>query len=466
MALYEDQEVCVQSCVAHIESGDLSPAIAVAPTGYGKTYVISELVKRIDGNVLILHLSGELLSQNYEKYTETGASAGIYSASLDSKKLSGVTFATLKSVKRAVEELMDFNIQVVLIDECDRNFNPTATSEFMKFIRVLKPKSVIGFTATPWMLTTAPLGMELRMLTRLSKPYFKKFIYMSQIQSLTALGRWATIEYECFNFDRSKLVLNTTGSEYTEESVLQQNKEQGVNRNMALAIKKSLASGVKSILVFVDSIENVEKFAAWCPNSAAITQATPKKERARIVADFKSGTINVVFNYGVLGVGFNFPGLQEVMFGRSTNSLSIYYQIFGRLVRITDQKTHGKYYDFGGNTFRFGKVEDLVIHDDTTFGLMVMNTGKVLTGFPLHSKYSLKELHHLKAKASSLRGKIQDVRFWFGKNKGKPLFKIPLHYLLWWTRSKKISECSEKEKELMLGIEDFLITKLNFNKNT
>ena len=65
--LYKDQEDCVNRCMDYINSYDKSPAIAVLPTGSGKSLIVSEIAERIGGGLLVLHLSSDLLSQNLEK---------------------------------------------------------------------------------------------------------------------------------------------------------------------------------------------------------------------------------------------------------------------------------------------------------------------------------------------------------------------------------------------------------------
>ena len=458
--LFDFQEKCLEDCYNYIMNGDIEPGLVICPVGWGKTLAIASLGTRLAGGVLVLTLSQELLSQNLEKFESFGGQATVYSAALDSKEVSSTTFATLKSVKQAVEELKKFKIKYVIIDECDRNFSPKKGSEFMKFITALKPKSVIGFTATPWALEAGRVGSQLTMLNKLKPPYFKRFIHVTQISELVAKGRWSKCEYEIYDFDNSLLKLNSSLSDYTAESILEANRVQGVNRNMAVRLKKLIADGYSRILVFVDSTENSEIFANWLPDSAVLTSNTPAKDRKRIVRDFKAGIIKVLFNYGVLSIGFDYPELEVVMVGRSSNSLSWIYQIFGRGVRVHENKKSFRFIDYGGNIQRFGKIEDLEIKLLPAAGYTVVNKNRVLTGVPLGTNYSVDQYVDLVRFGPKKEVLDFKIRFWFGKHKDKPLIQVPLHYLKWWAQNSDEYTRSAKERELFNEIAKVLRMKV------
>lgn len=92
---------------------------------------------------------------------------------------------------------------------------------------------------------------------------------------------------------------------------------------------------------------------------ALITGKTPKKERERILNEFKAGNIKVVTNVGVLTTGFDYPELDTVVIARPTMSLALYYQIVGRAIRPHPEKECSWIVDLCGNFKKFGRVEDL-----------------------------------------------------------------------------------------------------------
>ncbi len=104
--LRDYQETCVQKGVEVLTSNKPSKSIIVAPTAAGKALIISAIAKELNGLVLVLQPSKELLTQNYKHYTSYGLEASIYSASLGRKELDkSVIFATIGSVIKDVETL-------------------------------------------------------------------------------------------------------------------------------------------------------------------------------------------------------------------------------------------------------------------------------------------------------------------------------------------------------------------------
>jgi DNA repair protein RadD len=91
-----------------------------------------------------------------------------------------------------------------------------------------------------------------------------------------------------------------------------------------------------------------------------LTGETPKKQREKILNDFKAGRIHCVANVGVLTTGFDYPELDTIVLGRPTRSLALYYQMVGRAIRPYPNK-QGWIVDLCDTYSLFGKVENLEI---------------------------------------------------------------------------------------------------------
>ncbi len=115
------------------------------------------------------------------------------------------------------------------------------------------------------------------------------------------------------------------------------------------------------------------------PEAAVVSGDTPKSDRSRILDLFKSNRIKVVANVGVLTTGFDFPELATVVMARPTMSLALWYQICGRAIRPYKDKVSW-IVDLCGNYKRFGRVDQLYLHDTTgRGGWAVFNGNKQLT---------------------------------------------------------------------------------------
>lgn len=461
--LYPDQAECVEKCLAHIASQDDRPGIVVAPTAYGKSLVVGELASRLTCGVLVLQLTSELLEQNFAKFQAAGGEGTIYCAGLGKREMSRVTFATLKSVAEFGADFKRLGVEVVIVDECDRNFSTKKGSLFMRLLSTLQPKSLIGLTATPWALNVTAAVTSIEMLTNWKKGFWKKFIYVNQIQTLVDNNRWTPAIYEGYKVEKSGLVVNSSGTDYTDESIVASNKAQNINKHIARRIQKLLADGYKHILVFTDCSENAIVFDQWLDESVSVLDSSTAKERKEAIRKFKSGEAKVLFNYGILGVGFDFPELEVVIFGRPTMSLSLWYQVFGRGIRKHPGKDQFLFIDFGGNMDRFDKIESLEIKYINSLGWSLLSGDRVLSGVPLGTEWTVEQVLQLNKRAP-VEPYDFSIKFDFGKYKNKHPKFVPVFYLTWYSKSKEGTIKFEAERKLFNEVQKVLRNANKFLK--
>lgn len=91
-------------------------ALQILPTGSGKSIVVANLGKGLEGKTIVFQPSKEILNQNYAKYISYGYRAGIYSASAGHKFIDKITFATIGSVAKKHHLFRD--VKHIIIDEC------------------------------------------------------------------------------------------------------------------------------------------------------------------------------------------------------------------------------------------------------------------------------------------------------------------------------------------------------------
>lgn len=451
------QQDCVDACEKYLNGKSQKPVLVVAPTASGKSLMIASVANMVEKPVLVLQPSLELLSQNKSKCEEMGGVLTVYSAGAGEKEVSHLMYATLGSVKKMANQLRFLGIEVVLIDEAHFGYDPKTTSMFRKFIDVLKPKKVIGFTASPFRLTNTLNGAILQMITRTRPAYFKDIIHTIQIQDIVKLGFWSKLVYKEYDFNEEGLQYNSNGSNYSEESIKEVVKVNSVNNRMYRHIKDLQAEGKKSILVFIDSVENADIMAKNIPNCFAVSSETPKKLRNKIVEGFKSGEIQVVVNVNILTTGFDHPALDTILIGRPSNSLSVIYQIIGRGTRIHPDKKYCTIHDYCNNIRRFGKMENLIVEDVPGHGLAVTNNDVVLTGFPL-SGFKVTKQEVLEMSSKSIVDDSGDLtpRFWFGKYQNVPLKKVPKWYVEFMLYKANFDWSYPKARKLKLALEELM----------
>ena len=356
--LRDYQKESSNAAIEYFNSTAKHNALMVLPTGSGKSLIIAEIASKLQGNTLIFQPSKEILEQNFSKIISYGIiDCSIYSASFNSKKISRITFATIGSVRNHPEIFSHF--ENIIIDEC--HFVNAKKGMYKEFLEIV-PSKVLGLTATPYRLTTDGFGGSiLKFITRTRPRVFKELIYHCQVKELLDRGYLSKIDYyNIDSIDISKLQLNSTGADYTDKSVIKHYKDIGFSDQLLSVINRLINANRKNILVFTRFINEAENLINKLNVSAEIvTGATKKKERERIISEFKSGKIQVIANVGVLTTGFDFPELATIVLARPTRSLALYYQMVGRAIRPHEEKDSAWIIDLCQTYQRFGKVEDL-----------------------------------------------------------------------------------------------------------
>ena len=462
--LRDYQQSAVDAATHYIQSSEKRPGAIIAPTAAGKSWIIAAIAKAHKNPILVLQPSIELLKQNFDKFEQLGGDAKIYSAGAGSKEIGHVTYATLGSIKNDAKRFKEAGVDLVIIDECHMNVKPDKGSMFKKFIDTLNPNKSIGLTATPFRLKNNMMGSRLVMLNRMRPGYFRHFIHVTQISEMIDRGYWTPSVDESWIQDESSLSLNTTGSDFTEASIRHYAEANGINNKIYLRILEAIKQGRKSILVFVDSVPTCEKFIEFLSrdfniNCNYLTSETKKSIRGKLIDQFKSGEIQVMFNYGILGTGFDFPGLDCIIMGRPTNSLAIFYQIYGRGARILEGKKDFLFADYGNNFQRLAHPREIVIENYPGHGWAVFCGEKLVTGVYLSEDQVITKAD-LDAEAEEV---MSDLFFKFGKYEGQMVVDIAKSspdYVVWLSNQPWLDSTF---KSKMLNI--LKKTQLNAMKN-
>jgi len=354
------QQEAVDRGVQFMKRDSTLHGLMVLPTGSGKSLVIANIIKELQAPCLVFQPSREILLQNFDKLVAYGYRPGIYSASLGEKRIRGVTLATIGSVVRKPSDFA--HVKYVIVDEAHL-VNPKE-GMYASFLAALQQQGVriIGLTATPYRLASNMSGSILRFLTRTNPRVFSQLIYYVQNRHLFDAGYLAKLEYfKIKGFDRSRLQTNSTGADYTDESVKIHFRELDFAGKLQRVVERLLEIKRRGVLVFTRFVEESEHLASKVPGAVMVSAQTPSHERTRILNDYKAGRIPVVCNVGVLTVGFDYPELDTVVLARPTKSLALYYQMVGRCVRPHPTKPHAMVVDMVGLQEQYGKVEDLRI---------------------------------------------------------------------------------------------------------
>jgi DNA repair protein RadD len=193
-----------------VKSVEGKNGIIVCPTGSGKSVIIAEICKKLLGKILILQPSLEILNQNATKIINaTNEEIGVYSASAGKKTISRITLATIQSIK---DKNLFIDYKNVICDEA--HLVNAKGGKYQELIDFIKPKYLIGLTATPYrMFQTKLYGVQYRLLWNTRPKIFKKLLYVYQNYEIYKDGYWSKIKYFQYKYNENGLIKNKFNSE-------------------------------------------------------------------------------------------------------------------------------------------------------------------------------------------------------------------------------------------------------------
>ncbi|MGD0577267.1 MAG: DEAD/DEAH box helicase, partial [Candidatus Staskawiczbacteria bacterium] len=274
------------------------------------------------------------------------------------------TFATIGSVYLKSEQFSHF--KTIIIDECHLVNPKNLDGMFTQFLQAIGNPKCIGFTATPYRMDSfykrLSFGYEtivtIALINRRRHHFWHRLIYNINNEDLLKQGYLCPLEYiDKSIINQEDIPLNKSRSDFDltlfEKKI--EDKKGEIFEAITLAWKTS-----KSILVFCSSVEQANELQEMFKDySEVVTAKTNKKERKRIIDDFRSQKIPIVFNVGVLTIGFDHPALDCIVLLRPTRSIALYYQMIGRGVRVAPGKTSCKVIDLTSNVKNLGRVETI-----------------------------------------------------------------------------------------------------------
>ena len=330
--------------------------------------------------------------------------AKVYSASLNSKEVGAITIATVGSAYK--HPWLFAGADIVIIDEV-QSVNPAKpTSMFMKLLIAINKEKrqngdtikIVGLTATAyrnvqkvssdgWYHETTTY---LQPLNRI--PCGKGFLWSSITEGITTkqaleLGYLTPVEYYSDPVG-GKLEVNTTGAEFTDESLALWG--DGAIYRCASVMKGAEEKwNIKSGIVALPFIEHAEALQALCEktglSSVVVSSKTPTKARNEAIKAFKEGKIKWLLQCNIANVGFNSPITDTLVWARPTLSLNLWQQAVGRIMRTSEGKNVARVLDLVGTLDTFGRVEEVHLGKEDGFKTTIVGSKGQLSGKALRT---------------------------------------------------------------------------------
>ena len=378
--LRDYQQEAVTATLKHFRKTNES-AVIVLPTGSGKSLVIAELARLAKRKILVLTHVKELVEQNHQKYESYGVKAGIYSAGLKQKETQyQVTFASIQSAARNLQDFSEA-YSLIIIDECHRvnlaspdkdihedkgedkgeSSQDSAKNQYQQIIQQLMQVNpqvkLLGLTATPYRLGMGWIYKKhYRGIVRSEqKRPFEHCIYELPLRYLIKkkyLTEPKLVDATIEHYDFSSLKENASGDyNSTEVNHLLSNHHRVTQGIIEQVVE--LSEKRQGIMIFAATVDHAKEIFSYLPSehSALITGATDSKERDNLIKSFKKKEIKYLVNVSVLTTGFDAPHVDMIAILRPTQSVSLYQQIIGRGLRLSENKKDCLVIDYTGNDF-------------------------------------------------------------------------------------------------------------------
>lgn len=241
-------------------------------------------------------------------------------------------FAMVQSLRNATVERLDPDqYDVVIIDEVHH----AAAESYTALLEHLKPKELLGLTATPERMDGQDItrwfgertAVELRLWEAIDDNYLAPFQYFGVYDDIDL----SDLEWRRGGYPTEELERLYTADHRRVTRVIQ-------------ALERILVSpGDMRALGFCVSVAHAEFMARAFTEkglpSAALSGAVDSPERDRTLAALERGDLRCVFSVDVLGEGVDVPSVDTVLLLRPTQSATVLTQQIGRGLRQHKDKT-------------------------------------------------------------------------------------------------------------------------------
>jgi len=370
MLLRPYQEAAVSdACKALDKHGN---TIVVAPTGAGKTIMLSALVgeRYKDGKkILVMQHRDELVDQNKSKFERINPYITTSIVNGTVKNWDGNTiFSMVQTISRERNLRDRPKFDMIVVDESHH----AAADTYLKVINAVKEDNpnaeIVGFTATP----NRGDGKGLRSV-------FNNCSHQIEITTLIREGFLVppkSYVVDCGVGDQLNNV-SRKGNDFDMEQVEAIMNHKVINDKVVTEWIER-AEGRKTV-VFCSTIKHaedlLESFVEHDIDAKLVTGDTPKDERAETLHELAYGDLQVVVNVSVLTEGFDAPAVSCIVLTRPCSQKGTMVQMIGRGLRTIDPeefpgivKTDCVVLDFGTSVLTHGSLEDAVDLDDREKG--------------------------------------------------------------------------------------------------
>ena len=336
--------------------------LVVAPTGAGKTIMLSALVgerHKKGKRVLVIQHRDELVAQNKEKFEKVNPYITTSIVNGTVKHWDGdAVFSMIQTMSRD-RNLRDRPLfDMVVIDEGHHAAAPTYTKVINAVREDNDDAEIVGFTATP----NRGDGKGLRSI-------FNNCAHQIELATLIREGFLVRPKSYIIDLGVGDQLDRVTkrGKEYDMEEVAAIMDRQVINDRIVSEWEDK--AGNRKTVVFCSTVAHAEHvcdaFVSAGIRADYVTGETDKQKRAEMLYNLEFGDLQVIVNVAVLTEGFDAPPVSCIILTRPCSQKGTMVQMIGRGLRILDPelypdviKTDCVVMDFGTSIITHGGLDE------------------------------------------------------------------------------------------------------------
>ena len=336
--------------------------LVVAPTGAGKTIMLSALVgerHKKGKRVLVIQHRDELVAQNKEKFEKVNPYITTSIVNGTVKHWDGdAVFSMIQTMSRD-RNLRDRPLfDMVVIDEGHHAAAPTYTKVINAVREDNDDAEIVGFTATP----NRGDGKGLRSI-------FNNCAHQIELATLIREGFLVRPKSYIIDLGVGDQLDRVTkrGKEYDMEEVAAIMDRQVINDRIVSEWEDK--AGDRKTVVFCSTVAHAEHvcdaFVSAGIRADYVTGETDKQKRAEMLYNLEFGDLQVIVNVAVLTEGFDAPPVSCIILTRPCSQKGTMVQMIGRGLRILDPelypdviKTDCVVMDFGTSIITHGGLDE------------------------------------------------------------------------------------------------------------
>jgi superfamily II DNA or RNA helicase len=338
------QQQAVNDLRMAYRSGAQAPLL-VAPTGMGKTVVFAAITQAAAARgrqVLILVHRRELIHQASAKLAAIGVDHGVIAAGITPANAS-VQVASVQTLIRRLDRAAAPDL--IIIDEAHH----AVAGSWRKVIDHWPNSLLLGVTATPVRQDGRGLGSM-----------FDRLVLGPSTAELIATGYLSPARIYAPPPVADLTGIHRRAGDYAIDEAAERMDRPTVTGD-AISHYQRIGAGQPAI-VFCCNVKHAEHVCAAFNHAgvqaATLLGCTDPVRRDATVAGFAAGDLQVLVTVDVVSEGFDIPAAGCAILLRPTQSLGLYLQQVGRVLRPAPGKNHAVVLDHVGNVHRHGFPDD------------------------------------------------------------------------------------------------------------